>query len=251
MKISKSYRNATLLLFCISVAPLASANQLYNLTRLGALDANNSIALGINDLGQVVGESWIGGNNQAPDAILWSAGILTDLGHHSIAYSINDAGVIAGASKLDPNASGVATVWNGGVPTVVGGLYSASTAYDINNAGQAVGLTNSTGSPTLWSGGTTTYLNTQNYSYALGINNSGQVVGQNYVTGRATEWIGGNPTTLAALGANTPYSNAVAINDAGEVVGASSDHNFTSIPTIWINGGVCQPTCRVTSSSFL
>lgn len=70
----------------------------------------NAGAKGINDHGQVVGFS---GN----DAALWTNGVLTDLGNlggFSIAYGVNNNGIIVGSADVPPYSS-AAVVWINGV----------------------------------------------------------------------------------------------------------------------------------------
>jgi hypothetical protein len=76
----------------------------------------NASAKSINDQGQVVGFS---GN----DAALWTKGVLTDLGNlggFTVAYGINNSGVIVGTAEVPfnpsaPDESSVAVVWISGV----------------------------------------------------------------------------------------------------------------------------------------
>jgi len=83
----------------------------------------------------------------------------------------------------------------------------------------------------LYSNGIMTDLGTwRERSQALGINNTGQVVGFSYTTGNnpfngagighAFIYSGGVMTDLGTLG-GTPTSSAYAINDAGQVVGSA------------------------------
>jgi len=116
------------------------------------------------------------------------------------------------------------------------GTLGGSSTYGqaINNAGQVVGYsTNAAGTHRafLWSGGALSDLGTLGGSSgkAFGINNSGQVVGSSALPGNsashATLWTNGTITDLGTLipppndaGAG---SQANAINDAGQVVGAA------------------------------
>jgi probable HAF family extracellular repeat protein len=70
-------------------------------TNLGSLGGNFSVANGINDSGQVVGESWT--STLQSHAFFYDNGTMTDLGIlpggvRSEAYGINDAGQIVGNS---------------------------------------------------------------------------------------------------------------------------------------------------------
>ena len=136
---------------------------------LGTLPgALSSTARGINDLGQVVGESEfprIGPPEPQTHAFLWSLGAgMQDLGAlgqgltSSVAYDINNAGQVVGRSFLaqfipppiDPEYYSRAFLWAAGQGMRdlgdLGGKFSV--AYAINDAGQVVGKSwLSTGAP--------------------------------------------------------------------------------------------------------
>jgi probable HAF family extracellular repeat protein len=84
------------------------------MTDLGTLPGrNNSHAFGINNRGQVVGESDAGTSPYLPHAFLYEHGAMTDLGalpvdNFSEGISINDSGEIAG------NSSSHAILWTRG-----------------------------------------------------------------------------------------------------------------------------------------
>jgi len=106
-----------------------------------------------------------------------------------------------------------------------------SIAYGINDAGQIVGYSYTTGNSaqhaTLFSpGGTPTDLGTLggSYSSAYAINDAGQIVGTSATTGNSAQHAtlfnpSGTPTDLGTLGGSS--SAAYAINDAGQIVGYS------------------------------
>ncbi|HMC47152.1 MAG TPA: HAF repeat-containing protein, partial [Caballeronia sp.] len=74
------------------------------MTDLGTLPGrSNSSAFGINNRGQIVGESDIGNNSYSPHAFLFEHGMMTDLGtlpgdNFSEAVGITERGQIAGNS---------------------------------------------------------------------------------------------------------------------------------------------------------
>ncbi len=116
-----------------------------------------------------------------------------------------------------------------------------STAYDINNSGQVVGV--SASQATLWQNGVATSLGGLggSYSGAYSINNSGQIVGSSSVLGdtanHATIWQSG---AVSDLGISIPgyaggSSRAVGINDNGSIIGTASGAHGEG-PVGWLNG---------------
>ena len=197
---------------------------LYQVTDLGTLGGNSSIAFGINDLGQIVGSAAIAGNS-AQHAFVYSNGTMTDLGalggNYGIATAINNLGQVVG---IGGNVGGPyqAFVYSGRVMTpILTGL--DATPYSINDSGQIVGnYLDGQGnlSAFLYSNGQLTDLGSGSSAY--GINNSGQIVGvsqdQAFRTASAT------PIDLTTDGLGTlggSYSEANAINSLGQVVGVS------------------------------
>jgi probable HAF family extracellular repeat protein len=86
------------------------------ITDLGTLGGRWARAFAINDAGQIVGESFLSGN-EVMRAVLWQSGVIIDLGtlggSDSGARSINNLGQIVGWSYLlDPNErETAATLW--------------------------------------------------------------------------------------------------------------------------------------------
>jgi probable HAF family extracellular repeat protein len=114
-----------------------------NVINLGGLPGSyESVANGINDAGQVVGWSLVGGLH----ATEWSGGSGIDLGGlpgftHSLALGINDSGQVVGYSIVGDVFVWHATEWSGGSVIDLGGLpgSTGSIAYGINDSGHAVG----------------------------------------------------------------------------------------------------------------
>lgn len=153
-----------LLLAAAAVVLLASqpaSAQSYSITHLGTLRTDGdgaSLALGLNNLGEVVGHSDTDQGTRR--AFLWKPGLpMIDLknqgitlgGSHSAAWAINDMGIIAGESNIPgtpanplefshafhyTNGLGIEDL-NGRV-TFLGGQNSRVTA--LNSQGQACGL---------------------------------------------------------------------------------------------------------------
>ena len=209
---------------------------------------NSSIALAINNAGQIVGQSsciFILCSVPIGLATEWSDGKIINLGGlappssprgdfllSSVANGINKSGQVVGSSTigvLNVGFTEVATEWSHGSVIGLGGLPGSanSDAASINAAGKVVGWSEVGGTSiaTEWSGGSVidlAGLPGSTYSVATGINDSGQAVGYSIVGGAfyATEWSGGSVIDLGP-------GDALSINDAGQVVGWSA---FVSPP---------------------
>ena len=155
---------ASLVVVAVLSAPMAGpsvvspvvAQEEIKMTDLGTLGGSYSYARDINDLGQVVGWSYL--DPSGIHAFLWDEEEgMTDLstlgGSSSYAYGINDLGQVVGDSYLDPSGRH-AFLWDeeGGMTDLgtLGG--SSSYAYGINNLGQVVGdsYLAPSGRATLW-----------------------------------------------------------------------------------------------------
>jgi probable HAF family extracellular repeat protein len=206
-----------------------------------------SVAHGMNNLGQVVGEGGLG-----QTAMLWENGSPTELARlafgSSTARAINDLGQIVGYGH-DAAGEQRAVLWVSGSPNVVptdlgtlGG--DASFAHDINDVGQIVGYSRNTAAqvrPVLWQSGTPTDLGTLggDRGDALAINDLGQIVGSSQVAPgitHATQWKNGTPTDLGTVGGT--FSQANDINELGQIVGGSTDAADSSHPLLWMDGAM-------------
>lgn len=212
----------------------------------GAL--SGSVALGINNLGDVVGD--IDAMSGFSHAALWSDGAVLDLGtlggDWSVAFGINDRGQIVGHS-LVPQGDAHAFLWEAGSLTDLGGLGTGpSVAYDINNDGQAVGdcgvgwgwwITHAC----LWDANGIHDLGTLggSWSTAVAINDEGEVVGTSETaTGQADAflWHDGSFTDLGNIGGFGSVASDV--NNLGHVVGYSLRADWTWAPVMWKDGSI-------------
>jgi len=218
-------------------------------TQEGSSDYGQSYAYGINDSGEVVGQSTTASGST--HAFLYSGGQMTDLDPSSgsltsVANGINASGQIVGFAAFG-NFDAPA-LFNGGNLFdlgTIGGTFGE--AQVVNNSGQVAGYADTTGNAAshafLYSGGPLTDLGTLggSYSYAFGINSSGQVVGYAATTGNAAEhaflYSGGmmfdlnNLVNTNAIGANFYFFQANGINDSGQIIAyGSSGHSYLLTP---------------------
>jgi len=176
------------------------------MTDLGTLSGNPndlSGAFGINELGEVAGNSSTQAEPNVQHAFLWRNGTMTSLGSlgggQSWAWDINDSTQIVGHSNNR------AFLWEKGVMSSLGTLpgYTASSqALAINASGKVIGTStdpNGLIHSFLWQNGTMTDLGT----------------------------LPGRPSTVAS-----------AINNADLIVGASSDPNGDSRAFLWKQGAM-------------
>ena len=270
---------------------------LYDVQWLGTLNAtdNFSVAQGINDLGQVVGNSYVQDTNGIPvsenvfrydpstgmvnlgtagatGALVWDinnsgtvtgwvheggtlatggywewAAIWDSSGGHtipgygqpgmsSVAYGINDNGVVVGHSDVVgqiPN--GEAYKYDGSTLTFLGTLGGKwSYGMDINNTNYVAGFADTGENPSkdpnvymsryhavIWGpDGTIRDLGTLGTdSYAYKINATGQAVGSSIASDGYYHAFLWNGTRMIDIGAANSNSEALSINNAGQVVG--------------------------------
>jgi probable HAF family extracellular repeat protein len=178
---------------------------------LGSLGGTSGIPTGMNNRGQVIGESNVAGDAYA-HAFLWTGpGPMQDLGtlggNSAFVNWINEAGDIAGKADLPgPTPQNHdAALWRNGVITDLGTLPgdACANAYQVNSRGQVVGTSEdqvSCAIPTgqhafLWeNGGPMVDLNTLipagsslQLVFAFAINDRGEIVGVGVPPGCATQ----------------------------------------------------------------
>ena len=174
------------------------ATSMFTATDLGDLGGQDARAQHINNRGQIVGFSYLAGH-AVRHAFLYEAGVMSDL------------------------------------ETLPGALESF--AFDINDAGAAVGLCDD--KAVLFSSGQVIDIGSLGgtRSVAEGINASGQVVGWSYLPGNATYhgflYANGSMNDLGTLGG---WSIAPGINGSGEICGYSLRGNGSWGAFRWSDG---------------
>jgi len=208
------------------------------MTALPTLGGNNSGALGVNNLGQIVGGAETA--NQDPNCVPPQV-----LDIEAVVWGPN------------PGQMEVLPVFPGD---------SVAVALAINDQGQVVGTSGPCQGPpsglalrhaVLWQRDTVTDLGSLGgvmLNAANAINNLGQVVGQSNLPGDAVThaflWQKGVMTDLGTLLGD---SNSIAydINNNGQVVGVSCDVNFNCRPFLWENGAMTDLNTLIPSNSSL
>ena len=163
---------------------------------LGSFGGTQAGMQGLNNRGQVVGESFLAGD-VTYHPYLWDRGKLKDLGtlggDWGQANALNEDGDVVGVSALPPGPHDHdAFLWRRGVMTDLGNLGVTSWGYKINSHDQVVGASAvdaSIAAAFLWeNGGPMVDLNglVENSSgeqlvFGLGINDSGQIAATGYL----------------------------------------------------------------------
>ena len=259
-------KSLTVLLFAFALTPtcLAAKEKIlrYEVTDLGTLGGVKSVACGLNNRGEVTGNSSVAAGPE--HAFVWRGGVMTDLGIlpgdlASGGFGINNSGQVAGNSSITSTMNEApydVVLWDDGeiIPLgTLGGLYGFATA--INERGQVTGAARTAVDELhafLWEedNGMTDLAPGETVSRSRGINNRGQIVGNVGTSGfgdcnrvdvpqvfptRAVMWGGdGTITDLGTLGGI--FATAKGINDRGLVVGASSTVREQIHAFLWQDG---------------
>jgi probable HAF family extracellular repeat protein len=201
----------------------ASPNLDFAFTRLATLGGTDGGAAGINDRGDIVGDSRT--VDGVRHATLWSRGRVVDLGvgSDSLAFDINDNEAIVGVYN------GQGFLWRRGVVETLPYLYDwgAAWASAINDEGTIAGTDETY--PVLWTKTIEAKLRPpvpSTVDHLNGINNRGQAVGcssENYLPGDvATLYThSGSRVLPSAYGGSDPGACAVSINNHRQVAGYS------------------------------
>ncbi|MEH2088630.1 DUF3466 family protein [Nostoc sp.] len=198
-----------------------------SLKTISPLPGDNQLGVtGINNLGQVVGNSVNSNNFTGNNPFLYSNGLTQPLPiQNAIPYAINDRTQVVGGAIGGP------FLYSDGVATTIG--TPGTVASGLNNLGQAVGSLNFSARAFLYENGQTTNLGTlpgDSYSQANDVNDSGQVVGSSGLTGinDSRAFLYSSSTGFQNLGRLSPtdlFSIGLGINNLGQVVGFSGTNN--------------------------
>jgi probable HAF family extracellular repeat protein len=197
-----------------------------------------AVARDINDAGDIVGSANAGGTDLG-HAVLWSGGLVQDLGtlgtgFYSEAWGINNVGQIVGTSYTN-GGSGLLGV-HGFVYTREAGLRDLTpdsdqgAATDINDAGQVTGYKTAFGGyhAFRWQGGGFLDLGVLPFfahSFGWAINASGQVAGNaTSASGNSERLVRfTDGSGLQDLGGAGEHNTAWGLNQFGHVVGCSGE----------------------------
>lgn len=246
----------TLVTLGLLALPRTSAE--YTVVDLGVFSGGaEAWAFGLNDLGQVATTAQYDGARRFYHAALWDDGILTDLGQlsstgfHSFATAVNGLGHVVGGSPQSAGIFGLADrafLYDGMGMINLGALDGGarSFAFDINDAGDVVGLSGTGASlgnrqlshAVLWSNGAIVDLGTLGGldSSAHAVNGSLQIVGASLTNDgplHAFVW-SGVMIDLGTLGG--PSSTAWDVNDAGQIVGFAQNTGSVRRAFLFENG---------------
>lgn len=240
--------------FTLGLAMARASDISYSLVDLGHLENQSpNWAMGINNLGQIVGISVTSANPRV--TYLYSGGTNTVQNTPSLQFSygmgINDSGLVVGYSSTSVSTPSQAYIYSGSrIPLgTLGG--SESRGYAINASGAVTG--ESSFSSTLaaqhafrYSNGVMTDLGTlatvaNRTSQGYDINASGDVVGYSQINNTGTHAFLYSGTTMSDLGTlGGAVSVATGINDSGLITGYSTTANEAQMRAFVYSNGTMQ-----------
>ncbi len=258
----------------VVVAATAVADPQYQIFDLGVVEAGGlySAGLGVSPAGIAIGSS-AQGNGFRAEAFYWTleGGIvglpnLADL-NHSRALGANDSGIVVGITQAaaPSGANRRPIVWQNGVASLLPlpAGYGRGDAHDVNASGVAVG--SAFGPATaprgvIYSGGTGTIITQTTSKEALSARRSAsmiQAASLERAAIRTRQYVAivydiGSASAFD-IGTLPGYNRAIAwdVNNAGIVVGVSTQNGTMELPFIWsdANGMVAIPLASGTTQA--
>ena len=239
------------------------------LTDLGTLGGPDAKAYGINQRGQIVGNSYIDSNINATTGIptvhpfLWDNGKMIDLGSLggtiSWAWWVNDSGQVLALSNLPGDQTHLGFVWERGVMTELSLGGTLGNPIWNNNAGDVVGWSTLSGSSLpyhayIWSHGQINDIGTlpgTDCAFPFAINAGKQVVGESGLScsnTRAFLWENGGPmvdlNALVEPSSDVTLFIAVYINDPGQILAEGTLPNGDTHTFLLVPDGHCDDACE-------
>ncbi|MDQ6860006.1 MAG: dockerin type I domain-containing protein, partial [Verrucomicrobiota bacterium] len=233
---------------------------LYSVRDLGLVsaDASESVARGINDLGQITGREF-NADHSVQNALFWPAGgnaLKLMGGAPGSAYAVNNNGQIVGSVGEAGPGPDHAVYWQNSTSAAATlaapGEYPLYNGLHINANGQIVGNEfnddGSAGYAVFWSNASSLPITLMNLpgSYTgtgLGarrcLNNAGQIVGVAYNNdvniAHAVFWAssGSTPVDLGTLGGELTGSEADDINNSGQIAGYAFNDSFSNVKGVF------------------
>ncbi len=214
---------------------------------LGTMDGTEAHATAVNDAGAMTGTVFTATGEW--HGFVYSNGVTTDLGRRSEGYGINARGDVVGRAWTG-DGTYTALLYSDGQLRSLGSLGTGNyaIAYDINDSGQAVGVSllldesHAPFHPFLYSGGAMRDLGSLAYggvSSANAINNGGRVAGYSEdVDGTFSAFIYENATMTFLGNLGGSFADVGGINEQGAFVGNADTANGKAVGYLYLNGAL-------------
>ena len=218
-----------LILFA-AVVPGACALPVYDITDLGTLGGDSSVAFAVSANGEIAG--WATDPLGNTEAVIFGGASSGSLGAGE-ATGVNSSGQVSGTLWSNGAAHGV--IWSGSSTAVDFGAGTSAAA--INDAGQVAGSSNQA---FLYQNGVQTNLGTLpggTWSVSEGLSGNGEVAGYGDTASGILGFVwaaGSGLEELGTLGGTSSYG--MAVNDSGIVAGSAATPTGYLHAAEWLNG---------------